>query len=603
MSRVETVLLLKAVLPLEEMAWDPQRRTGIRNGSLRANPFDLRALGAALRLRQPGESVTVLSIGPEAAAPALAAALRAGADRAIRIGDDALAGSDLLITARVLARAIGRLPADLILVGKASTDSGTAALGPELAGLLDLPLYGPARSILRPSSGTADLELLAEGDPTPFRFAAPAVVTIGEKVGRPARPAEAADPGRSPELWDLATLGLRPEEVGLAASPTVVGAIGAAARSRTVRRLTDPDPARCATEAARAIATALADRGRSLRGASDRAPPAPTPVDLLVLASDAVGRIDPTALEILAVIGRQHSRGIAVVVGVRDPGAARAALGSVGAVDVRSVPAAADARTGAAAVADHLLEILSSAPNVEAVLLPASEFGGQVAGRLAARRGVALITGAIGLDPSDTPWAWTKPSFGRDRLATVRARARPYVVTVRAGAFAAAAPGGVPPGGPPGGAEPQRPGPTTPNGAEPPDRPGFGDLDRARVVVVVGSGVGGAAEIERLAALVAPWSAALAATRRVVDAGLLPAELQVGLTGRSLAPELVLLVGVSGSVHHLSGWLRAGVVAAINPDPEAPVFGRVDVGLVGRWEELLPELVRAFGPLGPLGGR
>ncbi|MGI0053508.1 MAG: hypothetical protein ACRECR_04525, partial [Thermoplasmata archaeon] len=66
------------------------------------------------------------------------------------------------------------------------------------------------------------------------------------------------------------------------------------------------------------------------------------------------------------------------------------------------------------------------------------------------------------------------------------------------------------------------------------------------------------------------------------------------------APELALLVGVSGSVHHLAGWRRARVVAAINSDPAAPVFGRVDVGVVGRWEELLPELIRVFGPRGPV---
>ena len=140
---METVLLLKAVLPLEEMAWDPVRRTAIRpEGRLRPNPFDLRALGAALAVRRPGETVTVLSVGPEAALPALAEALRAGADRAIRIGDPALAGSDLLITARVLARALGRLPADLILAGRTAWDTPLAngiSLGNALAFILGLP--------------------------------------------------------------------------------------------------------------------------------------------------------------------------------------------------------------------------------------------------------------------------------------------------------------------------------------------------------------------------------------------------------------------------------------------------------------------------------
>ncbi len=610
---METVLLLKAVLPLEEMAWDPVRRTAIRpEGRLRPNPFDLRALGAALAVRRPGETVTVLSVGPEAALPALAEALRAGADRSIRIGDPALAGSDLLITARVLARALGRLPADLILAGRTATDSGSGAVAAELAGLLDRPLLGPAGS-LRRGSGDGGVEITVEGDPaaTPLRVPPGAVVTVGEKVGRPARPDPAADGGRSPESWDLTALGLRPEEVGLAASPTEVREIGPPTPPRLGRRFPAPDPAGGVEAAARAIAAALEAYYARRAGTSGPPTGAAPPSDFLVLGTDAAGELDPTAGEILHGIGRRGSRGTAVVVAAGtpeedgpggNPGAGAAGATAAGGLladasgrAVASVRGAGGPGAAAGAVAGGLREILADMPAAEAVLIPASEFGGQVAGKLAARMGTALVTGAVDAEPSRPTWLWRKPSFGRDRLATVKPRTRPYVVTIRPGAFRtgpSAWP--VPSAGGAAVATGRRGGATG---------PGYGDLDRADLVVVAGTGVGGAAEIARLAAMVPAGSSALAATRRVVDAGLLPPGLQVGLTGRSPEPALAILVGVSGSVHHLSGWLRAGVVAAINPDPEAPVFGRVDVGLVGRWEELLPELLRGIAAARPEGGR
>ena len=83
---------------------------------------------------------------------------------------------------------------------------------------------------------------------------------------------------------------------------------------------------------------------------------------------------------------------------------------------------------------------------------------------------------------------------------------------------------------------------------------------------------------------------ALAASRKVVDAGWVPYQLQVGLTGKSIAPELYVGVGVSGAVNHLVGVKRARITLGINSNPSAPLFQRVDVGIVGDWQEILPRL-------------
>jgi electron transfer flavoprotein alpha subunit len=123
------------------------------------------------------------------------------------------------------------------------------------------------------------------------------------------------------------------------------------------------------------------------------------------------------------------------------------------------------------------------------------------------------------------------------------------------------------------------------------------DLERHEVIVAVGMGVGGPEGIERLRPTLARWRAGLVGTRRAVDAGWVPRQLQLGLTGRSLAPRLGVLLGVSGSPNHLIGWKRAPTLLAVNRDAEAPVFREVDVGIVGTVEEVVPLLEDALAGL------
>ncbi|MGI0052769.1 MAG: electron transfer flavoprotein subunit beta/FixA family protein, partial [Thermoplasmata archaeon] len=202
---MKIALLLKSVGNLEEARFDPDRKTMVRDGPMFPNPFDARALGAALALRGVGGSVTVLSMGPPGADGVLAETLRAGADRAIRIGDPSLAGSDVLLTARVLAGALRELDADLVLAGRASTDSETGVVGPEVAALLDRPMVGPARSIRGPfADSSLEVEVDEEHGRARYRLFPPVLLTVGEKIGKPAKPRSEAGVDSRPELWDLA---------------------------------------------------------------------------------------------------------------------------------------------------------------------------------------------------------------------------------------------------------------------------------------------------------------------------------------------------------------------------------------------------------------
>jgi electron transfer flavoprotein alpha subunit len=119
-------------------------------------------------------------------------------------------------------------------------------------------------------------------------------------------------------------------------------------------------------------------------------------------------------------------------------------------------------------------------------------------------------------------------------------------------------------------------------------------LDNAEVIVGVGMGVGGAENLATVRELAAVLDASIVGTRRVVDAGWLPRQVQVGLTGRSIAPRLYIALGISGKFNHVVGVQRSGIVVAINNNPDAEIFKQADYGIIGDWAHIVPALTRAL---------
>ena len=219
-----------------------------------------------------------------------------------------------------------------------------------------------------------------------------------------------------------------------------------------------------------------------------------------------------------------------------------------------------------------------------------------VAGRLSARLGSSVISNAVDVSEGDDGLTVTNEIFGGTQLVTTRFTGEaPYLVVVRPKSFPAqpgegSAPEVVAVG--PARMPAARPGGYVESHVEEREGP---QLEDAAVVVTGGRGLGSAEGYQLIEDLAKVLGAASGATRAIVDSGWVPYAKQVGQTGKTVKPDVYIAAGVSGAMQHLVGMKDSKIIVAINKDPEAPIFGIADLGVVGDVHKVVPKLIEALG--------
>jgi len=310
---------------------------------------------------------------------------------------------------------------------------------------------------------------------------------------------------------------------------------------------------------------------------------------VLVIAEHQGGKLNAATARTVSAAQALSPETIDVAVLAADPSAVAAEAAQVAGVSkVLAVAHPANAHAIAQVLAP---QVATLADGYSHVFLPSTTFGKDLAPCVAALLGVAQVSDLMAVEGTHV---FRRPIYAGNAIVTVEAPAdRTVVATVRTASWPEAAKGGN------AAVEAATVDAALPThtrhvglAAGKSDRP---DLQSARRVVSGGRGVGSKENFEVIYRLADRLGAAVGASRAAVDAGYVPNELQVGQTGKIIAPELYVAVGISGAIQHLTGIKDAGTIVAINKDADAPIFEVADIGLVGDLFKLLPELQQAMG--------
>jgi electron transfer flavoprotein alpha subunit len=305
-------------------------------------------------------------------------------------------------------------------------------------------------------------------------------------------------------------------------------------------------------------------------------------MSILVVADHDNAALKAATLNTIAAASKLGGDVHVLVAGAGNDGAANAAAKVAGVAKVLKVDDAAYANQLAENMAPLIVKL---AANYSHVLAPANSFGKNILPRVAALLDVAQISDIVAIVSPDT---FVRPIYAGNAMATVQSSDKIKIITVRGTTFKAAetsgGSGAVESVGGEGAA-----GLSDYVGSElsKSERP---ELTSAKIVVSGGRGLQSKENFKILESLADKLGAGLGASRAAVDAGFVPNDYQVGQTGKVVAPDLYIAIGISGAIQHLAGMKDSKVIVAINKDEEAPIFQVADYGLVGDLFQILPEL-------------
>ena len=307
----------------------------------------------------------------------------------------------------------------------------------------------------------------------------------------------------------------------------------------------------------------------------------------LVLAEHDNAQLKPASLNVVTAAAKAGGQVHVLVAGSGCAAVAQQAAHVAGVTKVL----VADAPHLAHQLAENVAaQVVAVAQGYSHVFAAATATGKNVMPRVAALLDSAQVSDIISVESADT---FTRPIYAGNAIATVQSSDAVKVVTARPTNFDPAAPTGASAAVETVAVTPDT-GLSTFNSRDiaKSDRP---ELQGAKVVVSGGRGMGSAENFKLLEPLADKLGAAMGASRAAVDAGYAPNDWQVGQTGKVVAPQLYLAVGISGAIQHLAGMKDSKVIVAVNKDPEAPIFAVADYGLVADLFEAVPQLVKELG--------
>jgi len=615
------VVCVKHVPDATDIRFDPITLNLIREGvpSI-VNPFCLNALEEAIRLKEKyGATITAISMGPLQAQEGLREALAMGADRAIMVSDRDMAGADTLATSYTLWKAIRKLaqtdPFDLILSGKVAIDGETGQVPPGLAVRFNIPIVSNIIRIER--IDFASREIVAkhrfdDGIET-VKATLPAVLTITEETNKPRRyTLEGMLRARNTkiDLWDKKAIRADPNFLGLKGSPTIVKKVfppPGRKQGQIFNGITSPQ------EAAKWLLTKLAEVN---------ALGAPPPSHRAELSNEQESVMSESSLGDSDKFGEvwvwvEHLHGSAVEVSwellgegkrlARIYGTKLAALVIGNKVSHLAKEAFIRGADKSYIVEDEELEDYRTQPYAvamaqavrrhkpEALLIGGTVRGRDLAGSAATFLETGLIADCTALDVETETGTFmgTRPDYGGNLMSTIICpKHRPTMATVRPRVMKSLFPS------PKADGEIVRVDVTIKKDDlntevidfVPIGRVG-GRLEDAHVIVSGGRGLGSAKNFKLIEELAGLLHAQVGASRAAVRAGWIGYEHQVGQTGLTVRPRLYLAVGISGAIQHIVGIMNVDYIAAINRDPEAPIFKMADFGVVGDLFKVVPALI------------
>ncbi len=567
---MKILVLVKQIPEISKIQFDPAtNRIKREEVPLIINPFDKRAVEEAIRIKEKrGAEVVVATLGPPSAAEVLNASLRMGADRAILISDPGFAGSDTLITSRVLSLVVGKIEPDLILLGKYSLDGETSQVPPEVALFSGYAFRTSISRIEFEDGGKMIVEQDEDDGSTDYEIALPALLSVSEKINR-ARfvPPSVPDMTSRIEKWsasDLSTL------IKGSDSPTVVESTVRIESKRSVEYMDRLDTI---LDMVRSISSSGENRGIDRITIGDAIPGGRHA--LVVAAGDK-----RTAFELSAKMCNLGKGKFNTVL-----------LGSFSPAEVEGLACHSylHLKNGSnLAISDYIADYIKR-EKPEFVVFPSNIAGREISAFVAAKLSLGLTADCIDLAVENGKLIQYKPAFGGGMVARITSRTKPEMATVRPGMFPFSI------------AESHfsvhdidltgkfedkvvasRKIPDT-----------FRRLQGSRIIIGLGKGIGSKENVGEVVKFADRIGAAVGGTRPIVDLGWLPRQQQIGLTGYSISPDLYIAIGIGGHDNHVVGTRYAGKIVAVNRDRNAPIFNYSDFGLI----EDSMEFVRKFSDL------